>query len=400
MKNVRVYLIALLLIILGSFLIINANKQEGNELSLGALVSLPYVGYVEESESSKQNRNVTIYTQESAYTGLNLYNNHFGLPSGSFLIDMEGNLIHKWVYKDRLKTVWRFAELEDDGSLIVLLRQSKPGLIKLDWESNLIFGVDGTFHHDVSIMENGDIYALSQKNETIIFNNTKIPIWDHYITIISNNGKIIKEISLYNLFKNDSLLKKILSNYVMKNLNFTLDLFHANTIEILENDISWLSKKGNLLISVRNLNTIAIMDVEKEKLIWSWGKDELQAQHKPTLLENGNMLIFDNGNKRKYSRVIELNVSSGEIIWRYIAEPPSSFFTEVRGSNQRLLNGNILITESDTSRVFEINHEGKIVWEWFNPYFNEEGARLTVYRMDRFDYDFFNNLTFNYGVVE
>ncbi|MEE9500603.1 MAG: hypothetical protein V3V48_00875, partial [Candidatus Aminicenantaceae bacterium] len=44
------------------------------------------------------------------------------------------------------------------------------------------------------------------------------------------------------------------------------------------------------------------------------------------------------------------------------------FFTHWLGYNQRLKNGNTLITESDQGRIFEVLPNNTIVWEYVNPY--------------------------------
>jgi hypothetical protein len=54
------------------------------------------------------------------------------------------------------------------------------------------------------------------------------------------------------------------------------------------------------------------------------------------------------------------------------------------GGNQRLANGNTLITESDKGHVFEITKEGKVVWEFYNPNIkSEDKERESIYRMTR-----------------
>lgn len=55
----------------------------------------------------------------------------------------------------------------------------------------------------------------------------------------------------------------------------------------------------------------------------------------------GNLLTM-----RDYSRVIEVEPVKRKVVWEYKAEPPESFFSGVMGGNQRLPNGNTLITES------------------------------------------------------
>lgn len=74
------------------------------------------------------------------------------------------------------------------------------------------------------------------------------------------------------------------------------------------------------------------------------------------------------------------------------------------GEDKRFQKGNwlislaymrlVLILDKDTKeivwsfgRAFGVTKEGEIVWEWFNPEFNEEGKRGTIYRMIRYPKD-------------
>ena len=77
----------------------------------------------------------------------------------------------------------------------------------------------------------------------------------------------------------------------------------------------------------------------------------IAGQHAPTPLENGNILIFDNGVHRlddplPFSRVIEVNPATNEIGWTYQDRPVSNFFSPRMGNAQRLPNGNTLINEA------------------------------------------------------
>ncbi len=165
---------------------------------------------------------------------------------------------------------------------------------------------------------------------------------------------------------------------------FPLDILHTNTIGIIDRDIAGLCKKGDLLLSMAHLDLIAILDIEKGKVIWKWGQGELSMQHNPVLLKNGNILIYDNGMKRRYSRIVELNPLMKEIVWEYKTNPPKEFFTYYRGANQRLPNGNTLITEGEIGHVFEVTHDGEIVWEFYAPEVKEdEKIRTMIPRMIR-----------------
>ena len=110
----------------------------------------------------------------------------------------------------------------------------------------------------------------------------------------------------------------------------------------------------------------------------------LEHQHHPSVLPNGNILIFDNGHRRKFSRILELDPRSEEIVWQYQADPPEGFYSESRGAAQALPNGNVLITDSDHGRAFEITRSGEVVWEFWNPDLSSDGQRrATIYRFGR-----------------
>jgi outer membrane protein assembly factor BamB len=137
------------------------------------------------------------------------------------------------------------------------------------------------------------------------------------------------------------------------------------------------------MLCFRNVNQIAILERETKSILWVWGEGELQWPHHPTMLDDGNILIFDNGVGREYSQVIEVDPTTGQIVWRYVGNPPQAFYSFSKGSPQRLPNGNTLICDSDNGRALEVTAEGETVWEWYNPAKTEDGKRIVVYRMTR-----------------
>jgi len=172
--------------------------------------------------------------------------------------------------------------------------------------------------------------------------------------------------------------------------------YHLNAIELLpETPLGMRDPRfrpGNWLICLKNVNLIAILDKETKEIVWHWGVGELDFPHMPRMLENGNMLIFDNGKHRDYSRVLELNPVNYQIVWEYIADPPQNFHSEDQGCNQRLPNGNTLICESNKGRGFEITDQGDIVWNFLSPDIGKKGRRRNIYRMTRYSKDFIEPL--------
>ena len=112
----------------------------------------------------------------------------------------------------------------------------------------------------------------------------------------------------------------------------------------------------------------------------------------------GNVLIFNNdpeypGFERGYSSVDEVALPTdgyayrldggsaygpNELVWRYAADPPGSFYAWRGSAAQRLPNGTTLITGGTSARIFEATREGETVWEFVGP------GRGEVYRAYRY----------------
>lgn len=116
------------------------------------------------------------------------------------------------------------------------------------------------------------------------------------------------------------------------------------------------------------------------------------------MLENGNILVYDNGTHRPYtmqnlSRVLEINPESGEIVWEYKDHTALHFHSSFISGAQRLPNGNTLICEGCFGRFFEVTPEKEIVWEYVSPFSGGENAAVlgpnnAVFRAYRYSPDF------------
>jgi len=131
---------------------------------------------------------------------------------------------------------------------------------------------------------------------------------------------------------------------------------------------------GDILASYRPTSTVIRISRKTGNILWKLGSPTVAGQHAPTQLENGNILIFDNGVHRlddsmPFSRLIEVNPATNEIAWKYQDKPAWNFFSPRMGNAQRLPNGNTLACESSFGRFFEVTTDGEIVWEYVNPFF-------------------------------
>jgi len=90
------------------------------------------------------------------------------------------------------------------------------------------------------------------------------------------------------------------------------------------------------------------------------------------MLDNGNILVFDNGMHPNgfpfgYSRILQVNPKTNEITWAYTGGCVTcEFYSSTLGSCQRLPNGNTLICEGTTGRIFEVTASLEMVWEFAN----------------------------------
>ena len=137
-----------------------------------------------------------------------------------------------------------------------------------------------------------------------------------------------------------------------------------------------VTRDGLVLMSLRVTSGVIAVDRSSGEVVWRIGHDTVAQQHAPVELENGNILIFDNGNLRPgihvpYSRVIEVDPISETIMWEYSDWMRPAFFAPYMGSAERLSNGNTFITESPFGRLFEVTPDGETVWEYAIPYFAE-----------------------------
>jgi hypothetical protein len=141
-----------------------------------------------------------------------------------------------------------------------------------------------------------------------------------------------------------------------------------------------------------------IIDKASGAIKWRWGAPlEWGHQHNPTILANGNILVFDNGLHRMtadelpapegYSRVVEVNPKTNEIEWEYADEDRCNFFSAVCSSAQRLPNGNTLICESSKGRIFEVTSNKEIVWEFISPFYHpwpRRGMANQIFKAHRY----------------
>lgn len=276
------------------------------------------------------------------------------------------------------------------------LALTQPFLALLDGDSRLIWKSDLGHHHDFAIGPRGEIYTFTEREASLRHAGRELPLRSHWITVLTPEGAVEREIDLLALFadriptRRKQKMLKLLDQGLTESREYhrASDVLHPNTVEWLPRPPNGIGR-GQLLVCLRELDLIAVIDVEREAVVWSWGRRTLDRPHHPSALPDGNLLIFDNGRRRGFSRILWLDPAKLEVVREYRADPPWSFFSRVRGSVQALSNGNLLITESTKGHVFEVTSANEIVWDFWNPEFDEapgrDPRRRQIYRMHRLE---------------
>jgi len=367
---------------------------------MNQLLALPYLSHSPEP-AEEGLRGVVRYDRERAYYGYNLYTSR--TSPEILLIDMEGNVVQRWTSPQERKTIVEYAALYRDGDLLVI--NKFEDVVRIDPRGETIWRREIPAHHDVWIEPDDSAYVVvrdvRRHNGLDVDFSALVRLgadggiedrWDAYDSLDRIRGSL--DMAPFDATLDRGGARTLAERFVRRSVarvrgrpEKLRDPFHLNTVTVLpgtaigERDERF--REGNLLVCYRNLDQIAIFDPEKVAFVWSWGYGVLDRPHYPVMLETGKILVFDNGTFREYSRVVELDPVTEEIAWEYVGDPRESFYSEAGGSAQRLPNGNTLITETMTGRVFEATRGGEIVWEWLHPII-EEGHRSQIYRMLRY----------------
>ena len=137
---------------------------------------------------------------------------------------------------------------------------------------------------------------------------------------------------------------------------------------------------------------LVILDQYTGSIKWSYRGNWIR-QHDPDVMPDGNILVFNNGyeefnfNRRKGSNLIMLDPLDNTTKIIYPNAGQQLFYADILGEQQKLPNGNYLITESRRGRVFEVTPEGRTVWNYVLPYDETHAALIAIAR--RFPADYF-----------
>lgn len=355
---------------------------------------LKALGYVDVAEDADGGSGVVRIDRARMQDGYSLFTNAF--TCSAQIVDPDGRVVHEWSRKPCFR--WDNTTLLPDGDLLVVGRdrpdeKRKGGrasrweqgqhLARLAWDGTVRWEKRLHAHHDAEPTPDGRISVLVGEDRRIPEVDPTDDVVTDKLAILSPAGEVVEEAGLYDMLRD---APGFVVQQRPRKGEANSDLLHANAIDWMRRPAlaarDPLYSIGNVLVCMRHQDAIAIVDWRTKKVVWHWGQGEISGPHDAQVLPNGNILLFDNGVSRKWSRVLELDPVSRRIAWEWHAPERGTFFSLTRGSNQRLANGNTLVADSDSGRAFELAPDGTIAWEFLNPALHE-GKRVAIVRMRR-----------------
>jgi hypothetical protein len=330
----------------------------------------------------------------------------YGGDSRARLINMRGEVVHEWHVPfsqlwpapphlkgriDDAAVYFNDGHIYPNGDLLAVVEgpinlqnpSTGYGLVKLDKDSRVLWKYAEKCHHDVDVAEDGTIYALvneivEQVPSGLAYIPT--PCMVDYVDIISPEGERKKRIPLLEAFYNSAYaalfgkLERARGSQTATSSGGRTafyvddvrrrDVLHTNAVKVLSRKLAPkfpLFKAGQILVSARHLDAIALLDPDSENVVWA-AHGPWRAQHDPSFLDNGHLLLFDNLLSQRGSRVLEYDPQTQAFPWSYPGERGMPFLSEIRGMCQRLPGGNTLIVNSEGGEVIEVTPDQETVW--------------------------------------
>lgn len=274
------------------------------------------------------------------------------------------------------KRIWH-PHIEKTGVLTYMIPWND--LISIDLKTaRQRWAIRGAFHHSIEADSDGNLWACaairpgSVPNQLSKTQHSNKSFEDQALVKISTSGRILQTISIADLLCNCGLEYLL---YGASNPNVNLDPIHLNQITPILSD-SGVFRKGQLLVSLRNMSTILLVDPVTQAVVWH-GTGPWMNQHCVFPVGSSEFSVLDNHsfasghywlNPNWRSRVVKCNITSKNI-------------TEIKINNEIQLNLQIpaegrvlpiepeawLIEDSVQGSVMIFNNSG-MIYKWVNQY--------------------------------
>jgi hypothetical protein len=202
--------------------------------------------------------------------------------------------------------------------------------------------------------------------------------------VFDSAGNELERYSLLDCFKNTFNVKSLRNVCPAERLP---DIFHANSLQLLDGALAHIHPAlaaNHVLVSIRTLDIIASIDLNTRRVTQVFS-GPWRGQHEARLGPDAHLLVFDNLGMTDHSRILCLDLKTLRVTTEYESTPPEDFFSRFQGTQARLPNGDLLITESTGGRSFELTPQKKIVWEFVSPHRSGDSLVAVLFDLERID---------------
>lgn len=332
-------------------------------------------------------KGVTIYNPEKTWGDYTF----FAHPDEMvLLVDMDGDVVYKWdtdfpeehitLMNDKPYLIRAFPDPADPRNIYTAHFSSKDfmveyGMSKYDGASNLLWHSGEKVTHDMDFIDSGSFVSLAVRlrlEDHPGLTHLSPPYLENFVVVMTPDGEVQKRISLLDAFHGTDY-QGVLDDLelVPDDENYRVgDFFHPNTVTVVPAEFARQFPKisdNSVMLSFRNLDMIVFVDMQTEKVTWAF-YGPWRGQHNTRFLENGNIIMFDNQGhlgEGGRSRVLEYDLKSQKIVWQYTGTAEQPFYSVYNGMIDILPNGNFLVTETHSGRIFEVTRGKEVVWEYY-----------------------------------
>lgn len=326
--------------------------------------------------------------------------NRFDPATASYMLDLinaNGELLHsrpldysRIVEGGEPASFVHIATMLPDGSALVVY-DDDTALARIDACGDPMWArTDSIYHHSIEPGDDG--YWTWQS-----------PLWNgghdqRMVRFDAETGDILESIDLIDDVINKSA-KNALKLLVPEGFKLdrslnpgdTEDIFHPNDVKPLRAEMADAFPQfsaGDLLVSLRNIDLLAVIDRETYEILWARYGPWLY-QHDADFQADGTITVFSNNVERFRSTIIQIDPQTNTS-WNKFRGSGLDFDSFIMGKQQRLENGNWLITATMQGRVIEVDPDGKIVRE-YNNVLNEKYNGIVLYSQ-HYGPDYFTQL--------
>ena len=334
--------------------------------------ALEAIGYVDGAEAVAAPTSITVNTPAAA-AGYNLWCS--GHTAEAYLTRLDGVVVHTW--RVGWKTAFPQSKLRQGEPGTNHFRRVKPlsggglfvifegrGAVALDRDSRVRWALDNRAHHDAVVRDDGTLLLLTRTAELVPELDPVKPLLLDDIVTLGPGGEERSRLSLL-----DALMQSE-HRALLEGRTHHGDVFHTNSIAELDGRAAGVDPafaKGNLLLSLRNLDALVVVDPKAQRVVWS-ARGDFRKQHDAQIVAPDRLTLFDNEGPAEGSRGLTLHLPDLVPVASWGGVPGEPLDSSTLGTMQTLGNGHRLITESDGGRAVEVAEDGRVVWEMFNPH--------------------------------